>query len=67
MAGVKKSIAQVQRQHFYKGELYVPCKVVVNKLYSAGNKTYLSATNKQTGDVLCENGRPVPFNNIQWD
>ena len=69
MAGVKKSTgpAQTHRKFFIDGQEYRPCKVTVKKLYSNGMKTYMSVVNIVTGDLIMNNGRPVPIGSIEWD
>ena len=69
MAGFKKSKGPkvLHRKYFYKGREYKPCRVTVKKLYSAGLKTYMSASAVHNGDLIFRNHRPIPWAHINWD
>ena len=70
MAGFKKSKGPkvLHRKYFYKGREYKPCRVTVKKLYSAGLKTYMSASAVDNGDLIFRNHRPILWHSFnEWD
>ena len=70
MAGHKKSNGPkvLHRKYFYKNREYKPCRVTVKKLYSAGLKTYMSASAVDNGDLIFRNHRPILWHSFnEWD
>ena len=70
MAGHKKSKGpKVQhRKYFYRGVQHKPALCVCSKVMGRGYKKIMGASSIEDGKIILnQNGRPMPWQHIQWD